>query len=336
LSPFIFYKLKGGKNKKKKKIGLHHRVGHSIYEVEQLLKHLKKNDLNKLLHNFISDKTNIDKIQQFHYYFDKKVLRTLASTLLLDMYLNDRQGVQNIDKMSSINILLKKKNENFSNLLSYMYDVKIKNKKLMTMHQGGVYPPNYYPLGYYIAPIGANAFTAAAIVFLMSMLYKLNKKGSTKIVGGTKMNKNYIINKIKEIISPLHYFNYTKKTISKLGEFTMDAKVKIAKNRKKAKKIYRGGSLLDRGEAQNPKAFAAFAAFADINPAPITWDMRKNLSYNESPTKQLQNQPISQENIGDFIKNGSIYGAVGGKKSKRVKRVKRVKNKRIKSKKSKK
>ena len=303
--PVFCGELTGGK-KNRKKISISHRIGHSINETDKLLQHLKKNDLNKLLNKFLKNNKKYN-IVNYNNYFNKKILRTLASTLLLDLYINKKDDIMNIKNMKEINNILVSNKRN-GNIMSYIHQLKIDNKKLKNLHKGGNYPPSYYPLGYYIAPIGANAFTASAIVFLMSLLYKINKDK----IGGGKYKKKTIIDKINSIISRIHLFDYSKKSIENLGKISLNVRKSIKRNRRSAINNYRGGSLLDRSDPRDP---SAYQAFSEINPAPIQWNVDNKLSYNRSPVKKLQNEPISQENVSKFVKNG-LVGAVGGRKKK--------------------
>jgi len=141
-------------------------------------------------------------------------------------------------------------------------------------------------LGYYLSPIGANMFTAAAILFFMNMLYKLNNKQKQQLVGGMKLSKKEVVRKISDLIKSIHKFKFTKKNIEKLGDVSLNIRTKIKRSKKMAKKHYKG-----RGGY-----------------APVDYINNQPLKYNFDISGKLENTKISQENIGDFLKKNVIAG----------------------------
>jgi hypothetical protein len=278
--PLFCGNLTGGS---KKKVNKYHRIGYSIFETDKLLSHLKKNDLNKIINKF----TNSGKhIKDYHKYFDKNILRTLASTLLLDTYINKNNKLNSKLNskyyVQSLNNVIKKDTQ-FNYVMSYLNDVVIKKRNIRDLHQKGGYSNILYPLGYYISPVGANMFTATAILFFMNMLYKL--KNNKKLVGGMRLNKKDIVDKIKNIIQSIHKFKFTKKNIQKLSDVSLSMK----DCKKKAKKHYRSKGGF----------------------APIDYMDDQPLSYNYIESKQLETNKISQQNINNYLRN-NLVGAIGG------------------------
>jgi len=261
----------------------YHRIGHSIFETDHLLSHLKKNDLNKIINKL--SHVNRSNITEYHKLFDKNVLRTLASTLLLDTYVNKNKKLNNKLFVKSLNNLIGKNNK-FNSVMSYLNDVVVNKKNVRGLHHKGGYSSALYPLGYYLSPIGANMFTAAAILFFMNILYKLNNKQKQKLVGGMKLSKKEVVRKISDLIKSIHKFKFTKRNIEKLGDVSLNIRTKIKRSKKMAKKHYKG-----RGGY-----------------APVDYINNQPLKYNFDISGKLENTKISQENIGDFLKKNVIAG----------------------------
>jgi len=281
--PVFCGNLTGGSKKKTKKMNKYHRIGHSIFETDHLLSHLKKNDLNKIINKL--SHVNKSNITEYHKLFDKNVLRTLASTLLLDTYVNKNKKLNNKLFVKSLNNLIGKNNK-FNSVMSYLNDVVVNKKNVRGLHHKGGYSSALYPLGYYLSPIGANMFTAAAILFFMNMLYKLNNKQKQQLVGGMKLSKKEVVAKISDIIKSIHKFKFTKRNIEKLGDVSLNIRTKIKRSKKMAKKHYKG-----RGGY-----------------APVDYNNNLPLKYNFDISDKLENTKISQENIGDFLKKNVIAG----------------------------
>lgn len=238
--PVFCSSLTGGSSKTSKptkKISINHRIGHSIYEVEKFLDHLKSNELSSLLNKLVGNKLD-HHTHQYNHNFNKKMMRTMASTMLLDRYINKNPIVHNMNEVASINKILKKQNESVSGLLTYLYDVKVRNKNIKTLHTGGMYAPEFYSLGHYIGPIGVGVFTAGALIFLLKRLYN---KPSNNIVGGVRINlsKKDVVSTIKKLIDPIHYYKFTKKTFEDIGRFSNKSIKSIKMNRKLATKRFR-------------------------------------------------------------------------------------------------
>lgn len=278
--PVFCNNLTGGS---KKKMDKYQRVGHSIFETDHLLSHLKKNDLNKIINKLtLANKSNIT---EYHKMFDKNILRTLASTLLIDSYVNNNKKLNNKVFVRSLNSLISTNNK-FNSVVKYLNDVVQNKKKIKELHQKGGYSNTLYPLGYYISPIGANMFTATAILFFMNMLYKIKNKQKQELVGGVKLNKKEIIHKIKDMVQSIHSFKFTKNNIEKLGNVSLHVKTKMSVNKQKAKKHYKGKGGY----------------------APVDFNDKFQLKYNFDISEKLENTKISQENIGDFLKKNVIAG----------------------------
>jgi hypothetical protein len=277
--PVFCGNLTGGS---KKKMNKYHRIGYSIFETDKLLFHLKKNDLNKIINKLsLSNKTLVE----YTKHFDKNVLRTLASTLLIDTYVNKNKKLNNKLFVKSLNNLIGNNNK-FNSVISYLNDIVVNKKNIRELHQKGGYSSTLYPLGYYISPIGANMFTAAAILFFMNMLYKLNNKKNTQSAGGMKLSKKEVVGKISDLIRSIHKLKFTKKNIEKLGDVSLTIKKKIKISKKKAKKHYEGKGGY----------------------APVDYNNNQLLKYNFNISDKLENTKISQENIGDFLKKNVIAG----------------------------
>ena len=279
--PVFCGNLTGGSKKKTKKMNKYHRIGHSIFETDHLLSHLKKNDLNKIINKL--SHVNRSNITEYHKLFDKNVLRTLASTLLLDTYVNKNKKLNNKLFVKSLNNLIGKNNK-FNSVMSYLNDVVVNKKNVRGLHHKGGYSSALYPLGYYLSPIGANMFTAAAILFFMNMLYKINNKQKQQLVGGMKLSKKEVVAKISDIIKSIHKFKFTKRNIEKLGNVSLNIKKKIKISKKKARKHYKGGY------------------------APVDYNNNLPLKYNFDISDKLENTKISQNNIVDFLKKNVIAG----------------------------
>merc|ERR1711907_268242 len=65
--PVFCGELTGGK-KRGKKISINHRIGHSIYEADNLLKHLNKTDLNKLVNKFLKNNKKYNLVNYNNYF----------------------------------------------------------------------------------------------------------------------------------------------------------------------------------------------------------------------------------------------------------------------------
>ena len=269
--PPVFCNNLTGGSSSRKKINKYHRIGHSIFETDYLLSHLKKNDLNKLINKLSLESKN--NMTEYHKMFDKNILRTLASTLLIDSYVNQNKKLNNKVFVRSLNSLINKNNK-FNSVISYLNDLAINKKKIKELHQKGGYSTALYPLGYYLSPIGVNMFTTTAILFFMNML-KNSKNSKKQLQGGMKLNRKEIIDKIKDMIKSIHSFKFTKNSIEKLGNVSLNIKTKIKDNKKKAKKHYNGKG-----------------GFAPL----------------DDNTNKLENKKISQENIGEFLKKNIIAG----------------------------
>ena len=267
-----------------KRMNKYNRIGYGIFETDKLLSHLKKNNLSEIINKLSLN--NNKTLKEYHKYFDKNVLRTLASTLLLDTYINSKNKVDYKDHIKSLNNIIKK-DYKLRSLLSYLEEVIVKKKDLKKLHQKGGYSSTLYPLGYYISPIGANMFTAAAILFFMNMLYKF-KSNDNKLFGGVKLNKKEIVEKIKDLVKSIHNFKFTKKNIEKLGNVSFEVKKKVKINKKRAKKYFKG-----KGGS-----------------APIDYVERQLLEYNCNLSKELEKTQLSQENVGDFLKKNNIMAGI--------------------------
>jgi len=236
--PVFCSSLTGGSKKSSKKLSNNHRLGHGIFEVEKLMDHLKSSELSSLLNKLVGDKVDTH-LHKYNHTFNKKMMRTMGATMLLDRYINKHPIVHNMNEVAEINKILKKSNERVSGLLTYLYDAKVRDKSIKSLHTGGMYSPEFYALGHYIGPIGVGIFTAGALIFFLKRLYN---KGSDNIVGGVKIvySKKDIVNIIKKMIDPIHYYKFTQKTFEDIGRFSNTARKSIKLNRKKAVKRYTG------------------------------------------------------------------------------------------------
>jgi hypothetical protein len=245
----------------KKKWNVHNSVGSCINETDKLLYHLKKKDLNKII-NKISHSSK--KLFEYNQYFNKNIMRTLASTLLLDLFINKKSESNGPSYIKSLNNVVKD-NSKFNTVIAYLNDIKINKKSLSNLHQEGGYSNILYPLGHYIYPVGANMFTSAAILFLMNMLNR--RKNSKTLIGGVRTRKKDIVDKIVELIKSIHNLkittiaSVTKKNLKKIKKISKISKIShsIKVSKKKAKRHYRGRG----GNGTSVAASAASVAAQD-------------------------------------------------------------------------
>lgn len=274
--PVFCGNLTGGK----KKFTKYERVGYGINELSKITSFMKKSELNKMLNKML--RSNSKNLVKYDKMFNKKTLKTITSILMLNTYVNkNKNQIKNLNKIPF--------NNKLHNIFSYLNEVTIKNKNPNKMHKGGAYPIAYYPLGYFIAPLGVNFFSVTALLFLMNMLYKVKQK---TIGGGYQQSKSNIIKSIENIINPIQNMYISKDTIKTLGDIKCNVISKMKINRTKCKK-----NLSKKGGGK------AFTAFAKINPAPLNWDMRNDLFYkNSSALKRLNNEFINEHNQNQFLK----------------------------------